>query len=149
MRVLHVDVCCMRHTQICLSLNVSQALIWAGKPDHWPVSNIWRPGNYLCKSHPIKRKTNKGGLVKQAPFYTTLHLETVTERAQEIGKSWAIVLSMNVPNFLTSSFILLQVVYIDSFSLQKQLLRFPHTHKAVLFLLKIDNRGKWSHLQHA
>lgn len=57
----------------------------SGKPEHWPVSNIWRPGNYLCKLHPIKRKANKGGLVKQAPFSSTLHLDTVTERAWEIG----------------------------------------------------------------
>lgn len=69
-------------TQLCLE---AQGLIWARKPEHWPISYIWRPGNYLCKSPPIKRKTNKGGLVKQAPFSSTLHLETVTERAGEIG----------------------------------------------------------------
>lgn len=85
-RTVCVQVCFMypTHTRTQLRL-AARVLISEGKPERWPLSNIWRPGNYLCKSHPIKRKTNKGGLVKQAPFYSTLHLETVTERAGEIG----------------------------------------------------------------
>lgn len=57
--------------RLCLT---AQVLIRAGKPVQWPLSNIWRPGNYLCKSRPVKsKKTNKGGLSEARSIfqYTT------------------------------------------------------------------------------